>query len=875
MANNKEIKLCILPEYLLPDDDVPKQVITNTQEKSQKEKRQQLKMDRIRKQTNAIKLCSRIAIGEKCENPTCRFSHDIVSFLKQKQTFSGDRKQCVFSEKGCRCPFGVRCVLSDSHVRITHLDKKDSEEQQSDLSQSNPTFPSENQKIESNSELKIEFLDKDLPFPPAEMNTLSAKTVDALHRFKYDFPISKQVIIPPMTKRQEALRAEKNQDNSRIQNKEQAIIQKENANKEDSERKEETEKMDIESEQKKSPKRLLSTNEIEKSHQSDKENEGEDEKMNDEKDVEIDKADGSDLKETAIESKRLREDSSSAPVASSHVGAIIEPDPLPHFDYTQPSLLHQLTRPSFSLDHQLYLAPLTTLGNLPFRSVCKELGCDMTCSEMVVAAQVLKATNSELSLLHRHPSEGRFGVQIAANHIDQVARCVELLNKECLEETSTSAGFLEGGGKGEDGRKEKEIQRDATENRRNGRGGGIDFFDLNCGCPVDQFCHKGLCCGLMARPTKMAIVAQTMSLTAYLTNQSLLSKIPIFSLGFASRQNFASSSASASASSSGDSQSLTSTFSSFFDSSYSHFTDILSFHQPMIVKMRIGVDEKHAIASSLFGSLADWGMDGGVIHGRTKEQRYTKTSDWSYIGECARAAAGRVSVFGNGDVFGWKDVVKAWGEEPEDVEKVEQEREKMMEAEVTEMDKGEEKRDRNESERVREAREEMDEKEGDLRATRAIRHRLGFVDSVVIGRGALIKPWLFKEIKEKRDIDISSSERFGLLKHFVDEGMMHWGADSQGVELTRSFLLEWLSFLFRYVPCGIIDRREASDDGKGKGKEERQILNVRYPRYKGRDELETLMASDRASDWIKLSEMLLGKTSEGFQFAPKHRSNSY
>lgn len=131
----------------------------------------------------------------------------------------------------------------------------------------------------------------------------------------------------------------------------------------------------------------------------------------------------------------------------------------------------------------------------------------------------------------------------------------------------------------------------------------------------------------------------------------------------------------------------------------------------------------------------------------------------------------------------------------------------------------------------------------------------------MIGRGALIKPWLPQEIKQQQDIDISSSERIDIMRRFVHYGLEYWGSDAQGVETTRRFLLEWCSFLHRYVPSGIRTRS--------------QKMNQRPPIYMGRNDVETLLASSCSTDWIKISEMFLGKVADDFHFEPKHKSNSY
>ena len=109
--------------------------------------------------------------------------------------------------------------------------------------------------------------------------------------------------------------------------------------------------------------------------------------------------------------------------------------------------------------------------------------------------------------------------------------------------------------------------------------------------------------------------------------------------------------------------------------------------------------------------------------------------------------------------------------------------------------------------------------------------------------------------------DISAGERLEIVKRFCDYGLEHWGSDAQGVDRTRRFLLEWLSFLCRYVPIGLLEHP--------------QTMQQRPVAYVGRSELETLLGSRRAEDWIKISEMFLGPVAEGFTFIPKHKSNAY
>jgi tRNA-dihydrouridine synthase 3 len=66
----------------------------------------------------------------------------------------------------------------------------------------------------------------------------------------------------------------------------------------------------------------------------------------------------------------------------------------------------------------------------------------------------------------------------------------------------------------------------------------------------------------------------------------------------------------------------------------------------------------------------------------------------------------------------------------------------------------------------------------------------------------------------------------------------------------------------RYIPVGLLEVLP-------------QNMQWRPPAFKGRNELETLLSSASAADWVKITTMLLGPPPPGFTFAPKHKSNAY
>ena len=364
---------------------------------------------------------------------------------------------------------------------------------------------------------------------------------------------------------------------------------------------------------------------------------------------------------------------------------------------------------------ELYLAPLTTSGNLPFRRLCGTFGSDIHCGEMGLAESYLQGNPAEWSLVRRHSSERTFGVQLCGNRPDLLVPAAELLYQECGPNQ-------------------------------------LDFVDLNCGCPIDLVYKKGAGSALMDMPGRLSKILRGMS--------AVLGEVPV------------------------------------------------------TIKMRTGTSNSKNTAHKLFGRIqTEFGVGAATIHGRSRQQRYRNLANWDYIRECTETLRSSVQewnessrtadedemhpvpIYGNGDVFSWEDY-------------------------------------------------------------HANMEHTG-VDGEMLARGALIKPWLFTEIKERKCWDISSRERLDMMRQFASYGLTHWGSDTQGVNKTRRFLCEAQSFWHRYVPVGLLEYLPPR-------------MNDRPPLFKGRDDLETLLASGNSADWVRLSEMFLGKAPDQWSFLRKY-----
>lgn len=233
---------------------------------------------------------------------------------------------------------------------------------------------------------------------------------------------------------------------------------------------------------------------------------------------------------------------------------------------------------------------------------------------------------------------------------------------------------------------------------------------------------------------------------------------------------------------------------------------------PITCKLRLGVRDGKPTAQKTIERLAFGDSEASeligapgcaaiTLHGRSRQQRYRSLADWGYIAECA-------------------NMIKAYKEKRDELADT------VREPDASTLANG--------------------EKMYFIGNGDCYSHIDYFdhvdnarVDTVMIARGALIKPWIFEEIERGQYLDKSASERLSYVEKFARYGMEAWGTDEMGIGTTRKFLLEYLSFTHRYIPVGLLEHLPPK-------------INDRPPAYHGRNDLETLLASNNYKDWVKI-----------------------
>ena len=119
---------------------------------------------------------------------------------------------------------------------------------------------------------------------------------------------------------------------------------------------------------------------------------------------------------------------------------------------------------------KIALAPMAGICDLPFRLLCKEMGCDIVYTEMVSAKGMYYNNKNTGPLLMTKPEESPIGVQIFGSEPELMASQAKRLEDK-----------------------------------------GFSFIDVNMGCPVPKVVNNGEGSALMKNPKLVREIVTAMA----------------------------------------------------------------------------------------------------------------------------------------------------------------------------------------------------------------------------------------------------------------------------------------------------------------------------------------------------------------------------
>jgi len=168
---------------------------------------------------------------------------------------------------------------------------------------------------------------------------------------------------------------------------------------------------------------------------------------------------------------------------------------------------------------------------------------------------------------------------------------------------------------------------------------------------------------------------------------------------------------------------------------------------PVTVKLRTGWSAEKPTFLKVARAAEEAGADAIVLHARSRAQRYRRPADWNLVRELV--AELQVPVIGNGDVLSWRDAGRR-------------------------------------------------------------REETGCA-AVMVGRWALAKPWIFREFKERCDVEPGPEQRLAVIRRYVELCREHFGDDERGRARTRRFLGFHQDFFARFRRGAARDAVNADD----------------------------------------------------------------